>query len=194
MTSFSWDKMPIKHKLYIYIISLTVTTWLVFSFFLQPQKDQLAQLTAQYHTERQQVKIIEDFLQVHPHPEKYIVELDKKILYIDAMLPDHPEISTFLLQVEQLSRECGLQLNYLKPINTTNKEGYREYEIEISVMGSFIQSMNFLNQFENKSRFTNVTTIAMLANKDKLETKLSAKIYSFGVPSAVSTNNKTTDK
>lgn len=194
MTSFSWDKMPIKHKLSVAIITMIATTWFVYSFILQPQRDQINQLTAQHHTERQQVKVIEDFLLVHPIPEQYIVELDKKLLHIDTMLPDNPEISTFLLQVEELSRECGLQLNYLKPIKTTNKEGYREYEIEISLIGGFMQSMNFLNKFENQSRFTNVTTIAMLTNKDRLETKISAKIYSFGIPVAANTNNKITDK
>lgn len=193
MTSFSWDKMRIKYKLSLAIITMIATTWFFYSFLLQPQRDQIDQLTAQYHTERQQVKVIEDFLLVHPNPEQYIVELDKKLLYVDTMLPDNPEISTFLLQVEELSRECGLQLNYLKPIKTTNKESYREYEIEISLIGSFIQSMNFLNKFENKSRFTNVTTIAMLTNKDRLETKISVKIYSFGIPVAASTNNKTTE-
>lgn len=193
MTFFSWDKMPIKHKLSVAIITMIAITWFVYSFLLQPQRDQINQLTAQHHTERQQVKVIEDFLLVHPNPEQYIVELDKKLLHIDTILPDNPEISTFLLQVEELSRECGLQLNYLKPIKTNNKEGYREYEIEISLIGGFMQSMDFFNKFENQSRFTNVTAIAMLTNKDRLETKISAKIYCFGIPVAATTN-KITDK
>jgi hypothetical protein len=127
------------------------------------------------------VKIIEDFLLVHPNPEQYIAELDKKLLHIDTMLPDNPEISTFLVQTEQLARECGLQFNYLKPLKIINKESHREYEMEISLIGNFNQAIN-------------VVIISMQANKDRLETKISAKIYSFGIPVADNNNNRTTDK
>lgn len=194
MTSFSWDKMRIKHKLSLAIITIIATSWFVYLLLFQPQIDQIEQLRTQYHIERQQVKIIEDFLLVHPNPEQYIVELDKKLLHIDTMLPDNPEISTFLVHTEQLARECGLQLNYLKPLKIINKESHREYEMEISLIGNFNQAMNFLNKFEKKSRFVNVIIISMQANKDRLETKLSAKIYSFGLPITVNTNNNTMDK
>jgi Tfp pilus assembly protein PilO len=192
MASFSWNKTPIKHKFFLFIISIVVISWAIYSFLLLPQWGEIDQLTAQYITERQQIQVIEDFLLVHPNPEQHVVELDNKLLYVNTMLPDNPEISSFLTQVEQLSRECGVQLGYIKPTKVTNKEDYREYEIEISLNGTFIQSMDFLNKFENNSRFTNVTTIAMLVEKSGLESKISAKVYSYGIPTAA-INSKSTD-
>jgi Tfp pilus assembly protein PilO len=194
MASFSWDKTPIKHKLFLFIISIVAISWAIYSFLLLPQWSEFDQLTAQYVTERQQIKVIEDFLLVHPNPEQYVVDLDHKLLYVDSLLPDNPEISSLLIQVEQLSRECGVQLGYVKPTMVTNKEGYREFEIEILLNGSFIQSMNFLNKFENNSRFTNVTTIAMLAGKNGLESKISAKVYSYGIPTDIINSNSTDNK
>lgn len=192
--SFSGDRISIKHKLLLFVISIVAITRIIYSFILLPQWAEIDQLTAKYIAERQQITIIEDFLLVYPNPEQHVVELDKKLSYLNTMLPDNPDISGLLIQVEQLSQECGVQLGYVKPTKVTNKEGYREYEIEILLIGSFIKSMNFLNHFENNSRFTNITTIDMLAghNGNGLESKLSAKIYSYGI-SATTINNKSTD-
>jgi len=194
MISLSWNKMAVKHKLSLVTVGMIAANWLVYSSLLLPQWDSIDQLTTRFYTERQQVKIIEDFLLIHPNPEQYILELDQKLMQIDRILPDNPESSSFLVQVEELSKECGIQLNYLKPTKIMNKDGYREYEIELSLIGGFIESMQFINKVENKSRFTNVTMIVMLPNKNSLETKLSAKIYSFGVPFLTNKNSKTTDK
>jgi len=185
MASISWNKTPIKHKLFLFIISIIATSWAIYSLLLLPQWGEIDQLTDQYITERQQIQFIEDFLLLYPNPEESVVELDNKLLYVNTMLPDTPEISGFITKAEQLSRECGVQLGYIKPTKITNKEGYREYEIEILLNGTFIQSMDFLNKFENNSRFINVTTIAMLVGNNGLESKLSAKIYSYGIPTAI---------
>jgi len=140
--------------------------------------------------EQQQVKVIETFVQGHPNPEQHLLELDSKITQVDRMLPDNPEISSFLAEVEQLSRECGVQLGYLKLGKTVNKEGYREIEVEISLNGKFPQIMKFLSKTENGTRFISVTNIGMQLGKNSLESKLSAKIYSYGVPAVpAATNN-----
>lgn len=192
--SFSGDRIPIKHKLLLFVISIIAITRIVYSFILLPQWAEIDQLTAKYKTERQQILVIEDFLLVYPNPEQHVVDLDKNLSYVNTMLPDNPEISGFLIQVEQLSQECSVQLGYVKPTKVINKEGYREYEIEILFIGTFMQSMNFLNHFENNTRFTNVTTVDMLVghNGNNLESKLSAKVYSYDI-SGTTINNKYTD-
>jgi Tfp pilus assembly protein PilO len=191
MVSFSGDKIPMKYKLFLFIIGIGATTWIIYIFLLLPQWGEIDQLTAQCLTKHQQIKAVEDFLLVYPNPEQHVVELDKKLLFVNTMLPDTPEISNFLIQVEQLSEKSGVQLSYVKPTKVTNKEAYLEYEIEILVNGTFVQSMNFLNSFENNFRFTNISTITMLAGKNDLESKLSARIYSYGIPAA--TINKSID-
>ncbi len=190
MISFSWNKMLVKYKLSLVTVSMIAVTWLVYLSLLLPQWDRIDQLTTQFDKEYQQVKVIEDFLLIHPNPEQYILELDQKLMQIDRILPDNPESSSFIVQVEELSKECGIQLNYLKPTKIMNKDGYREYEIELSLIGGFIESMQFIKKIEYKSRFTNVITIVMLPNKNSLETKLSVKIYSFGTPFLTNKNSE----
>jgi len=189
MNFVSWGKLQVKHKVGLFGIGTVVVTYLVYIFLLLPQWTRVDELTAQYNMEQQQVKVIETFVQAHPNPEQHLLELDSKITQVDKMLPDNPEISSFLAEVEQLSRECGVQLGYLKLGKTVNKEGYREIEVEISLNGKFPQIMNFLSKTENGTRFISVTNIGMQLGKNSLESKLSAKIYSYGVPAApVATN------
>ena len=181
MNFVSWDKLQVKHKVSLFGISVGIAAYLAYIFLLLPEWTRIDELTAQYNTELQQVKVIENFAQAHPIPEQYLLELDSKIVQVDDMLPDTPEISNFLVQLEQLSRQCGVQLSYLKPTKTVNKVGYREIELEFSIHGSFPQIMNFLSKAENGSRFINVTNIAMQIGKNGLDSKLSAKIYSHGI-------------
>ena len=184
MKNFSWDKLQASHKIGVFTLGAVLISYLVYELVLSPQWNHIDELTAQYKSEQQQVKIIESFVLAHPNPEQHLAELDNKLMQADQKFPDNPNMSNFLSQVEQLSRDCGVQLNYLKPTKILNKdkEGYREYEVEFSISGSFAQNMNFLNKTENGLRFINISNIAMKVDKKGLESKVSAKIYSFGVP------------
>ncbi|MBP2627099.1 MAG: Pilus assembly protein PilO [Firmicutes bacterium] len=194
MNFVSWDKLQVKHKVSLFGIGTVVITYLAYIFLLLPEWTRIDELTSQYNTELQQVKVIETFALAHPTPEQHLLELDGKIMKVDQMLPDSPEISSFLIQVEQLSQECGVRLSYLKPTKTVNKEGYREIEVEFLINGSFPQIMNFLSKTENGSRYISITNIAMQLGKNGLDSKLSAKIYSYGVSAALTpTNNKVSD-
>jgi len=181
MKFVSWDKLQVKHKVSLFGIGMVLAIYLAYVCLLLPEWTRMDELTAQYNIELQQVKVIETFAQAHPAPEQHLLELDSKIMQVDNMMPDNPEVSSFLVQVEQLSRDCGVQLSYLKPTKIVNKEGYREITVEFSINGKFPQVMNFLSKTEHGSRFINVTNIAMQLGKNGLESKMSAKIYSYGV-------------
>ena len=184
MNFVSWDKLQVKHKVSLFGVALVLISYLLYDFLLVPQWTHIDELTAQYNVELQQVKVIEAFAAAHPILEQYILSLDSKIMQVDKMLPDNPEISSFLVQLEQLSRESDVQLSSLKPVKTTNKEGYREIEVEFAIKGRFPQIMSFLSKTENGSRFLSVTNIGMQLGKEGLESKMLAKIYSHGVPAA----------
>ena len=191
MNFISWEKLQIRHKISLFTVSTFVVIYLLYYFLLVPQWARRDEVTAQYNRELQQVRVVETFVLAHPAPEQYLLELDNKIMQVDKMLPDNPEISNFLVQVEQLSQDCGVQLSYVKPTKTINKEGYREIEVEFAINGSFSHIMSFLSKAENGSRFINVNNIAMQLGKNGLESKLSATIYSHGVPTTpMATNNK----
>lgn len=193
MNFLSWDKLQAKQKIAVFGISILVITYLFYSFLLVPEWTRINGLKAQCTTEKQQVKIVEDFVRVHPSPEEYLLELDNKIIEVNKMLPDNPDVSNFLLQVEQLATESGLELIYLKPGKIDNKQGYREIVMEFSIKGNFPGIMNFLHKTENLSRFISITTISMQVGANSLESKIVAKIYSHGVTPPTANNNNSTE-
>ena len=142
---------------------LLLITYLFYDYVLVPQWTHIDELTGKYKSEQQQVTAIDNFALAHPNQEEFLLELDNKLIHIGNTFPDNPEISTLLMQFEQLSRDCGVQLNYLKPTKITNKdkEGYREFELEFSINGTFARNMDFLNKAEHGLHFANITSIAM---------------------------------
>jgi len=190
MKLISVDTLQTKHKVSLFAIGTVFAIYLFYDFLLVPRWTDIDTLRSQYQMESQQVKVIEAFALAHPNPEEHVTQLDTKIMAVNKMLPDQPEISTFLLQLEQLSKETGVQLSYLKPGKTTNKEGYREIDIEFSISGKFNNIMNFLRKTENETRFMNIHNLGIQLGKNGVETKLAAKIYSYGVTAAPVTGDK----
>jgi len=184
MKLISGDKLEIRHKIFLFALGTIVISYLFYDFLLLPRWTEIDQLRVQSDMESQQVKIIEAFALAHPNPEEHITQLDNKIMTVNKMLPDQSEISSFLLQLEQLSNQTNVQLSYLKPGKITNKEGYREIEVEFAINGKFNSIMDFLSKTENGSRFMNIHNLGIQLGKTGIETKLLAKIYSYGVIAA----------
>lgn len=189
----SWNKLQVKYKVSLFAFSAIVVTYLFYSFLLVPKWTLIDELKNQSTIEEQQVNAIESFVNTHPNPEEHLLEMDNKILEANKMLPDTPDLSSFLLQIEQLSTECGLRLAYLKPGKIENKQGYREITIEFSVKGNFAGIMKFLYKTESLSRFISITTINMQLGTTGLENKMVAKIYSYGITTPVVTTNNSTE-
>lgn len=194
MNFSSWNKLQVKYKVCLFALLIFVVTDLFYIFLLVPKWALIDELKNQSTIEEQQVNMIESFVKTHPNPEEYLVEMDSKILDANKMLPDTPDLSSFLLQIEQLSTECGLKLAYLKPGKVENKQGYREIAIEFSVKGNFAGIMKFLYKTESLPRFISITAINMQLGTTGLENKMVAKIYSYGnttpLPTTTSTETK----
>lgn len=194
MNFSSWNKLQVKYKVCLFALLIFVVTDLFYIFLLVPKWALIDELKNQSTIEEQQVNMIESFVKTHPNPEEYLVEMDNKILDANKMLPDTPDLSSFLLQIEQLSTECGLKLAYLKPGKVENKQGYREIAIEFSVKGNFAGIMKFLYKTESLPRFISITAINMQLGTTGLENKMVAKIYSYGnttpLPTTTSTETK----
>lgn len=184
MNFLSWHKTPVKNKVSIFIVSTLLIGYLLYIFLLVPKWAQLDELTSQYQAKEQQLKIVQAFAMAHPNPEFFLLQLDNKIFTANQMLPDTADVSSFILQLEQLATDCGVQLNSIKPGKIDNKQGYREIAMEISVKGNFPDMMNFLHKTESGGRFISIATIGMQIGTDGLESKMLAKIYSYGVPAA----------
>lgn len=201
--SVSFDEIPIKQKIAV-VLGANVLFILLFYFgFIVPQNEQLVQAMAQVNAEKQKVMAVENFAATKPNLDQYLADLDSKIMQLNNLLPNEPEMSDFLKQAEQHANETGVILTQVHTGQMANKNGYREMPVEISVQGSYLQTVNYLKKLEDGSRFITVRNIQMNAqngtepNKQAatlspsmqlgpqqtvITSKLSTVIFGFGVP------------
>lgn len=191
MNSNTKDHSSVIYKFSLFFIGILLSGYLFYNFILLPKWLHMNDLTKQYHDHCRKVYIIERFVQTHPNPESYLVELDHKIIQIDQLIPNTIDISNFFLQIEGFAQESGIQIDSFKPGKIEGKEGYREITIEILLNGDFLQLIDFFKKIENLPRFTIITDIAMQFNNKKLISKVTAKIFSYGVsPIVITTTNE----
>lgn len=202
-SSVSFNQIPIKQKIAV-VLGANVLFILLFYFgLIVPQNEQLVQAMAQVNAEKQKVLTVENFAATKPNLDQYLADLDSKIMQLNNLLPNEPEMSDFLKQAEQHANETGVILTQVHTGQMANKNGYREIPVEISVQGSYLQTVNYLKKLEDGNRFITVRNIQMNAqngtepNKQAatlspsmqlgtqqtvINSKLSTVIFGFGVP------------
>lgn len=201
--SVSFAQLPVKHKILLVLGANVLFIFLFYFGLIVPQNEQFAQVMAQVNAEKQKVLAVENFAATKPNLDQYLADLDSKMMQINNLLPNEPEMSEFLKQAEQHANETGIILTQVHTGQIANKNGYREIPVEISVQGSYLQTVNYLKKLEDGSRFITVRNIQMNAqngtesNKQVtalpsamqlgtqqtvITSKLSTVIFGFGVP------------
>ncbi|QDR80331.1 type 4a pilus biogenesis protein PilO [Sporomusa termitida] len=178
--NFSWAKLSTKHKSLVFAGGLLLAGWLYYAWIIQEQNEQITALTTRLQAENQKLAVIQGFAYSHPEPAAFLVELERKLLQAEAMLPNQPELGGLLAQVEQAARACGLQLVEIKPATAVAKAGYREMPVEIGIKGTFAQTAEFLKKLEDIPRFNSLTQVSMNSRQGILESKLVLIVYSYG--------------
>lgn len=172
--------LPLRYKVCIFSLALMVFAWIFAAAALFPAQQRIAELENVLRMEQGWVKVVQDFGMKHPEPAKYLKLLDDKLASLDRLLPPEARVSEFLSQSEAAAKSSGVQLLSLKPGAVVNKKGFRDWTMELTVRGSYFQTMNFIKKLEEGPRFSTVTNITMQSKPGQLESRLSVSIYSFG--------------
>lgn len=197
------NNLSVRHKIVLLITINCVFVLLFYFGIIVPQQEKIAEAVAQNGIESQRVKTVEAFAASKPNLDQYLTELDSKLIQINSMLPNDPEMSEFLRQAEQYARETGVVLSQLHTGQIAAKNGYREIPLDIAVTGSYLQTVNFIKKLEEGSRFSVVRNIQMNSQSKEsqfsqmgakaaplqlgtqqtmIASKLSAVIFGYGVP------------
>lgn len=175
-----------QHKGRLLLIAIIVLSWLFYREFVLPQRAALTLLAVQCQAEQQQVKTVETYAVRHPDSQAHLQELERKLQQLDAKLPNHPEIGSFIKEIEQICRAKRLRLIELAPVTAINKAEYREIPVEVVLRGSFANLLEFVKAIENSQRFSTISNINIQAKQEELEIKLIMKIYSYGAAAELS--------
>lgn len=170
----------LREHLCVAAVGILIISYLFYLLILAPERERLVQVEAQQQTERQRIKVVDDFVRQHPDPDAYLLALDGQITRTNQLLPNNPEIGTFLLQIQQAARDSQVELNRVAPGAFVNKSGYYEIPVEVNVKGSFFQIVDFIKRSESLERLSGASTVTMQFKQGQLECKIPFVIYGFG--------------
>lgn len=176
------QKVLLTTKSKLIAAGIVMLCWLLLFFVLviRPQMDNLHSLKAQVEQQEASVASLEAYSQEHPDMDRYLNELDNKALLITNLLPDHLDISSFLLLLDQSAQKTGVQLISVKPGKTVSQKGRNETSVELIIHSNYKDMLAFFYELNNLPRFTNLISVSTdLRQQGILETKLNVAIYSL---------------
>ncbi|MHC1758856.1 MAG: type 4a pilus biogenesis protein PilO [Negativicutes bacterium] len=177
-----------KYLIALYLVVVLAVGVAVSSVVFAPQEKRLAELTLQLQQEKQKVAVVENFILTNPDMEKHQNELQQALQRAEIALPDSMDVSVFLSQIERNARDAGIKLTSVKPGATTERAGYRELPVEVSVEGTFLATMSFLKKLEDGARFSIPSAFLMQQKQNLLATRLNLQIFCYGnTPKSVTT-------
>lgn len=179
--SFDLYALQLKYKNYLFLVLIVFILWTFYFIILSPKIQRMSALENELQFEQQQVAMIETFALAHPNSDEYVSEVNRGATLVDQLLPNQPDVSAYLFQLNKVAYDCQVQVSHIKLGTVLNKNGYREIPIEIIIKGPYFQTLKFLDKIENLPRFAMVTNITTQSQQNILESKLTISLYSYGV-------------
>ena len=177
-----------RYLVVLYLVLVVALGLVISSFLLYPQEVRQSEIAAQLQQARQKVTVVETFVLTHPNTEQYLTELQMAITRADRALPPSPDISNFLSQLEKEAKVAGVKLTGVKPAVVTDRAGYRELPVEISIEGNYFATLTFLKRLEDGERFSVPAAFLIQQKQNILATRLNLQIFSYGVTPRTAAN------
>lgn len=103
-----------------------------------------------------------------PEFEKKIAELDGQLIMIRRQLPEKKEIPDLLDQISNLGAQSGLQFQLFKPLPEAEKDFYAEVPVDLNIMGSFHNVVDFFDKVAHMPRIVTITNIEIVKSGNKM--------------------------
>lgn len=176
-------KLLIRRRVLAGLVIYFFSLYLFFTVFWHPQQERIAGLRAKVAATRQEVLLIESHGIAHPDGRQYLAELDKKLLFINQILPNEPAIAEFLVLTEQAAQLSSVQIADIVPNQTNFKSGYREISVTMTIKGNYFQMLDFFYRLEGMQRFSSAAALAVQVKSGLIEGKITARVYAYGLAS-----------
>lgn len=102
--------------------------------------------------------------------------IQQDIPYVLFAIPQDPQISTLVAQIQALSQQSNIQLNGLQTLqvevatqNKTQKK-YSAFSFSVSAEGQYENIISFIESLKNMQRITSLDTIALNKKTDQNKT------------------------
>jgi type IV pilus assembly protein PilO len=148
-----------KQKLSILLVTIILIGALYYSFLYSPRADQVAKLA-------DSVEIAQNEKRVKTEKSANLLRLRKDLQQLDAdlrkavaQLPDKGEIAELLSGISAKAQEVGLDVVLFRPRSEAFQEFYAEVPVDITVKGSFHNTVSFFDEVGRLNRLVNIDNI-----------------------------------
>ena len=170
----------IKYQVILCIVSICCIVSAFYVCIYIPQQDEILELKNLKQSNENKVQLVEKFVVSHPDISEYDHQIQSDLDKVNKKIPNMHDISSFLMQIKQISQVSNVQLLHVKPRNLVNKDEYSSLLVDIEIKGNYFQTIKFLKNLEAMERFNSINKMLIQSSNEVLNTKLEINIYSYG--------------
>ncbi|HWP22661.1 MAG TPA: type 4a pilus biogenesis protein PilO [Candidatus Binatia bacterium] len=150
---------PPAQKLAILGVTVILLAALDYSFLFVPRSDEIAKLSDSVEIARNEKTVKAQKAANLPRLQKDLRELEAQLKKAVAQLPDKKEIPDLLSNISAKAVESGLDVIWFRPRAEHFQEFYAEIPVDITVKGSFQNTVNFFDRVGRLDRLINIDNI-----------------------------------
>lgn len=148
-----------KQKLGILIVTIILLTALYYSFLYSPRADELAKLSDSVEIAQNEKKVKTQKSANLLRLRKDLQQLDAELKKAVAQLPDKREIAELLSGISAKAQQAGLNVLLFRPRPEAFQDFYAEVPVDITVKGSFHNTVSFFDEVGQLNRLVNIDNI-----------------------------------
>lgn len=166
----------------VLIVSLVLSLLIYYGhrrFFYSKAKARYEELSGEYEKAKTSLEQLKTRAQNIELVRKELDSLNAIWSRISSSLPSKKEVQRWVYEIADAARRAGMEIILFKPGMPIQKDMYKEYPIQIKVLGGYHELGNFVSFLSNFKRLTKVKDIKIKENMDKKEgaTLVEAEIY-----------------
>ena len=159
-----FEKMPFWGQVALMLLLAALIVGSVWYFVLADMSKDIEELRAQVEKLRQENREGQAIEMKLPEFEQEVANLQRKLGDIQQILPTGTETGDLLRWIKNMTDQSNLDLKTFAPGNLVAKEFYKDFPIEMDVVGRYHDLGIFLDRVSKYSRIINVDNLRMSAN------------------------------
>jgi type IV pilus assembly protein PilO len=150
---------PNLQKIGILAAAIILLGALYYSFLYSPRSDEMAKLTDSVEIARNEKAAKLQKAANLSRLKKDIQQLEMELTKAIAQLPNKKEIADLLRTISAKASQSGLDILLFRPRAETFQEFYAEVPVDITVKGSFHNTVGFFDEVGRLNRLVNIDNI-----------------------------------
>lgn len=146
-------------KIGILAATIILLAALYYSFLYSPRSDEMAKLSDSVEIARNEKTAKQQKAANLPRLKKDIEQLEMELTKAVAQLPNKKEIADLLRTISAKALQSGLDVLLFRPRAEAFQEFYAEVPVDITVKGSFHNTVGFFDEVGRLNRLVNIDNI-----------------------------------